>query len=118
MNHKIQISPTPRKHWPRSRNETLSWTWRRSPGGRVSSQEARKWKTSAWRPKARFTGTGLFMFQLSAAPGCRPPDRIGKKLQSRDVAVASVPPCSFLRAFGSKNGGTEATATVFRQLLG
>ena len=57
-------------------------------------------------------------FQLSAAPGCRPPDPTGKKLQSRDVAVASVPPCSFLRAFGSKNGGTEATATVFMKLLG
>ena len=36
----------------------------------------------------------------------------------RDVAVASVPPCSFLRAFGSKNGGPEATATVFGQLTG
>ena len=26
--------------------------------------------------------------------------------------MASVPPCSFLRAYGSKNGGSEATATV------
>ena len=31
--------------------------------------------------------------------------------QSRAVAVASGPPCFFLRAFGSKNGGSEATAT-------
>ncbi len=29
----------------------------------------------------------------------------------RDVAVASRPPCSFLRAFGSKNDGLKATAT-------
>ena len=29
--------------------------------------------------------------------------------------MASWPPCSFLRAFGSKNGGQEATATVFGQ---
>ncbi len=61
-------------------------------------------------------GTHTLEFQLSPAPGW--PDRTGKKLQSRDVAVASVPPCSFLQAFGSRNGGTEATATVFRQLLG
>ena len=58
------------------------------------------------------TTSSQMKFQLSTAPGCRPPDRTGKKLQSRDVAVASVPPCSFLRAYGSKNGGTEATATV------
>ncbi len=31
-------------------------------------------------------------FQLSPASGCRPPDRTGKKLQSRDVAVGSKPP--------------------------
>ena len=41
-----------------------------------------------------------------------------KKLQSKDVAVASRPPCSFVRAFGSKNGGQEATATVFGQSSG
>ena len=40
----------------------------------------------------------------------RPASR--KKLQSRDVGVASGPPCSFLRAVGSKNGGPEATPTV------
>ena len=34
------------------------------------------------------------------------------------MAVASKPPYSFRRAFGSKNGGLEATATVFRKLLG
>ena len=30
--------------------------------------------------------------------------------------MASVPSCSFLRAFGSKNGGLEATATTSRIL--
>ncbi len=40
-----------------------------------------------------------------------------KKRQSRDVVAASGPPCCFLRAFGSKNGGPEATATVSRQSL-
>ena len=49
-------------------------------------------------------------FQLSPAPAALPHSR--KKLQSRGVAVASGPPCSFLRAYGSKNGGPEATATV------
>ena len=56
-------------------------------------------------------------FQLSLAPGCRPPDHSRKNFRSPDVAVASEPPCSFLRAFGSKNGGPEATATVFRKAL-
>ena len=37
---------------------------------------------------------------------------------SAGVAVASKPPYSFRRAFGSKNGGTEATATVFGQQSG
>ena len=32
--------------------------------------------------------------------------------------MASGPPCSFLRAFGSKDGGPEATATFFRQSSG
>ena len=54
-------------------------------------------------------------FQLSPAPAALPHSR--KKLQSRGMAVASGPPCSFLRAYGSKNGGPEATATVFRQLF-
>ena len=54
-------------------------------------------------------------FQLSPAPAALPHSR--KKLQSRGVAVASGPPCSFLRAYGSKNGGPEATATVSRQLF-
>ncbi len=54
-------------------------------------------------------------FQLSPAPAALPHSR--KKLQSRDVAAVSRPPCSFLRAFGSKNGGPEATATVFRKLF-
>ncbi len=49
-------------------------------------------------------------FQLSPAPAALPHSRT--KLQSRDVAVASVPPGSFLRAYGSKDGGSEATATV------
>ncbi len=75
-----------------------------------SEPKARKWKTSAWRPKPRFTGTGLSKFQLSPAPTALPHSRT--KLQSRDVAVASVPPGSFLRAYGSKDGGSEATATV------
>ncbi len=52
----------------------------------------------------------LSKFQVSPAPATLSHSRT--KLQSRDVAVASVPPCPFLRAFGSKNGGTEATATV------
>ena len=55
---------------------------------------------------------------FSLAPPPAGPDRTEKKLQSRDVAVASVPPCSFRRASGSKNGGTEATATVFGKSLG
>ena len=50
-------------------------------------------------------------FQLSAPPAVLPHSR--KKLRSSDVGMASGPPYSFLRAFGSKNGGTEATATVF-----
>ncbi len=41
-----------------------------------------------------------------------------EKETSAGVAVASKPPYSLPRAFGSKNGGLEATATVFRKLLG
>ena len=54
-------------------------------------------------------------FQLSGSPAVLPHSR--KKLQSKHVAVASRPPNSFRRAFGSKNGGLEATATIFRQLF-
>ena len=36
-----------------------------------------------------------------------------EKETSAGVAVASKPPYSFPRAFGSKNGGLEATATIF-----
>ena len=53
-------------------------------------------------------------FQLSSPPAVLPHSR--KKLWSRDVAVASRPPYSFLRAFGSKNGGLEATATGFQTI--
>ena len=42
-------------------------------------------------------------------PLCAAPSE--KETPRQGVAVASVPPYSFLRAFGSKNGGTEATAT-------
>ena len=55
-------------------------------------------------------------FQLSPAPR-KPWPHSRMKLQSKHVAVASRPPYSFRRAFGSKNGGLEATATIFRQLF-
>ncbi len=41
-----------------------------------------------------------------------------EKETSAGVAVASKPPYSLRRAFGSRNGGLEATATVFKKLLG
>ena len=56
-------------------------------------------------------------FQLSFR-SVPPPERwphSRTKLQSKEVAVASGPPCCFRRAFGSKNGGPEATATAFRK---
>ena len=47
---------------------------------------------------------------LAGPPAALDPSE--KKLQSRDVAVASVPPSFFLRAFGSKTGGLEATPSA------
>ena len=54
-------------------------------------------------------------FQVSPATGCAGSYRKETSVEGRGGGLGAA---SFLRAFGSKNGGPEATATVFRQSLG
>ena len=54
--------------------------------------------------------------KFSLAPPPAADRRIIRKKTSAGVAVASKPPYSFRRAFGSKNGGPEATATIIRTI--
>ena len=61
--------------------------------------------------------SGWFVFSAQPHHRLRTAGSFEKETSAR-VAVASKPPYSFRRAFGSKNGGLEATATVFRQSPG